>query len=59
MGEVEMSDSSLAEKGGNDVLYLVTIYRIYITITLNVYLEALKRYYLIHYKINPEVLKWN
>ena len=47
MGEVEMSDSSLAEKGGNNVLYLVTIYRIYITITF-VYLEALKRYYLIH-----------
>ena len=59
MGEVEMSDSSLAEKGGNNVLYLVTIYRIYITITLNGYLEALKRYYLIHYKINPEALKWN
>ena len=58
MGEVEMSDSSLAEKGGNNVLYLVTIYRIYITITF-VYLEALKRYYLIHYKINPEALKWN
>ena len=59
MGEVEMSDSSLAEKGGNNVLYLVTIYRIYITITLNVYLEALKLYYLIHYKINPESLKGN
>ena len=54
-----MSDSSLAEKGGNNVLYIVTIYSIYITITLTVYLEALKRYFLIHYKINPEALKWN
>ena len=47
MGEVEMSDSSLVGKGENNVLYLVTIYRIYITIKF-VYLEVLKSYYLIH-----------